>query len=42
VLASLVASGDLDPAVVAKMPTFEIGTAARQWTSALGFGCTPP
>lgn len=42
VLSSLVASGDLDPAVVAKMPTFEIRTAARQWTSALGFGCTPP
>jgi len=35
VLASLVASGDLDPAIAAAVPTFQLGTgAALEWTRA--------
>jgi hypothetical protein len=40
VLQSLVDSGDLDPAVVAAMPTFTVVNEIT-WTDADGFGCTP-
>lgn len=41
-LDDLVASGDLDPAVLDRVPTFEIRTAAHEWTFASGgYRCVP-
>lgn len=42
VLGALVRSGDLDPGVAAKVPTFEIASATRRWTKDLGFVCVGP
>jgi len=42
VLSALVASGDLSSDVAAKVPTFEIKSAARTWTKDLGFTCVGP
>jgi hypothetical protein len=42
VLDDLVASGDLDAAILDKIPTYELTTAARDWDGAKGFGCIPP
>ena len=39
VLADLVASGDLDPAIAAKMPRFVLGGSAKEWTKAMGYTC---
>ena len=39
VLADLVASGDLDPSVPAKMPRFALGGSVKEWTKAKGFTC---
>ncbi|MCS6915950.1 MAG: multiheme c-type cytochrome [Myxococcales bacterium] len=41
VLGKLVAAGDLDPAVVAAMPTFTLGGTVLEWNGAGGFGCVP-
>ncbi len=38
-LDDLVATKDLDPAVLDKLPTFDLGGATREWTSAGGFRC---
>ena len=38
-LDDLVASKDLDPAVLDRVPTYELGGATREWTSAGGFRC---
>ncbi|CAN5924442.1 hypothetical protein BH11MYX4_BH11MYX4_39690 [soil metagenome] len=38
-LDDLVASKDLDPAVLDRLPTYELGGATREWTSAGGFRC---
>ena len=40
-LASLVASGDLDPAVAASAGALEVTTAAKTWHLADGYGCLP-
>ncbi|MBX3209428.1 MAG: hypothetical protein KF764_30625 [Labilithrix sp.] len=36
-LDDLVASGDLDPALLDKIPTWNLASATREWTSELGF-----
>lgn len=36
-LDDLVASGDLDPAIPARVPTFDLASGTKEWTSALGF-----
>lgn len=41
VLADLVRSGDLDPAVVARMATIDLGATVVEWTLAGGYGCQP-
>lgn len=41
ILQELVASGDLDPAVIDAATTHTLETGARTWTSASGFGCVP-
>jgi Cytochrome c554 and c-prime len=38
-LDDLVASKDLDPAILDRLPTFELGGATREWTAAGGFRC---
>ncbi len=38
-LDDLVASQDLDPAVLDRVPTYELGGSNREWTSADGFRC---
>lgn len=35
----LVSTGDLDPAVIAKIPTYDLGGATREWTSDGGYRC---
>lgn len=40
-LDELVASGDLDPAVIAASATHVLDGAARAWHAAAGFGCVP-
>ena len=39
VLDDLVATKDLDPAVLDRIPTYELGGATREWTSDGGFRC---
>jgi hypothetical protein len=39
VLDDLVATKDLDPAILDRIPTFDLGTTAREWTNAGGFRC---
>jgi hypothetical protein len=46
ILAELVASGDLDPAIAAEMPTFTLGPTVLEWTpdapvNASGLSCVP-
>ncbi len=38
-LDELVATKDLEPAVLDRLPTYELGGATREWTSAGGFRC---
>ena len=38
-LDDLVATKDLDPAVLDRLPTYDLGGATREWTSAGGFRC---
>jgi hypothetical protein len=38
-LDDLVASKDLDPAVLDRLPTYDLGGATREWTNAGGFRC---
>jgi len=38
-LDDLVATKDLDPVILDRIPTFDIQTAAKEWTSAGGFRC---
>ena len=38
-LKDLVASGDLDPSIVAKMPRFVLAGSVKEWTKPLGFTC---
>lgn len=39
VLDDLVASGDLDPAVRDRLPTFELASTVKEWRSEMGFSC---
>jgi hypothetical protein len=39
ILASLVATGDLDPAV--RIPVFDLATTTLEWTQTRGFACLP-
>lgn len=39
VLDDLVATKDLDPAILDKIPTFDIGTTVKEWTNEGGFRC---
>jgi hypothetical protein len=41
ILEDLVASGDLDPAVIAASSTHTLESATRVWRAADGFGCVP-
>lgn len=41
VLDDLVASGDLDPAIVDRIPTWELASSAKEWRSEMGFSCAP-
>jgi hypothetical protein len=38
-LDDLVATGDLDPAVLDRLPTWELRTAAKEWKLDGGFRC---
>lgn len=38
-LDDLVATGDLDPAVLDKIPTFDLASGTREWTAERGVGC---
>jgi hypothetical protein len=38
-LDDLVASGDLDPEIRARVPTFDLGSTVKEWTGTGGFGC---
>ncbi len=38
-VADLARTGDLDPAIGAKVPTFDIRSAGKEWTTAVGFRC---
>ena len=40
ILADLVGSGDLDPAIVSEMPTFELAGARASWSGTIG-SCVP-
>ena len=42
ILDDLIDSGDLDPAIRARMPTFTLTTTRLVWTMADGFGCIEP
>lgn len=39
VLDDLVASGDLDPAILDKIPTFDLASGTKEWRLENGFGC---
>lgn len=39
VLDDLVATKDLDPVILDRIPTFELGTTVREWTNAGGYRC---
>ncbi len=39
VIDDLVASGDLDPSVGDRIPTFDLGSTVKEWTNAAGYGC---
>ncbi len=39
VLDDLVRTGDLDPAVLDRIPTYELASTVKEWTPARGFGC---
>jgi hypothetical protein len=41
VLGDLVGSGDLDPSVVAAMPTFDLEGTKLEWDAGNGYGCVP-
>ncbi len=41
ILDQLVESGDLDPVIRERMPTFELRNSFVEWTTELGEGCTP-
>lgn len=41
ILEDLVASGDLDPAVIAASSTHALDSATREWHASQGFGCVP-
>jgi hypothetical protein len=41
ILQALVQSGDLDPSVVSKVPTFNLGGTTLEWTKAKGYACVP-
>jgi hypothetical protein len=41
ILASLVATGDLDAAVAARVPIFDLASTRLEWTSERGFACLP-
>ena len=36
-LDDLVASGDLDPALLDKIPTYDLASGTKEWTSEVGF-----
>lgn len=38
-LDDLVSTGDLDPAIKERIPTFDLASGTREWTAALGVGC---
>jgi hypothetical protein len=40
-LDDLVASGDLAPDVLDRMPTFDLASTVKEWTKDAGFGCVP-
>jgi len=42
VLADLVKSGDLDPAIAPRMATVDLGSTVLEWKLAGGYGCVPP
>ncbi|MBX3192703.1 MAG: hypothetical protein KF819_37310 [Labilithrix sp.] len=39
-LDDLVATGDLDPKILDRIPTFELGGTVKEWTNDRGFRCT--
>jgi hypothetical protein len=41
ILQALVQSGDLDPNVVSKVPTFNLAGTTLEWTTAKGYACVP-
>lgn len=41
ILDKLIESGDLDPVIRERMPTFELRNSFVEWTPELGEGCTP-
>ena len=41
VIDDLVASGDLDPSIRAKVPTFDLGSTVLEWNKGRGYGCVP-
>jgi hypothetical protein len=41
VLDELIASGDLDPVIRARMPTFDLAASRVEWSTDLGEGCFP-
>ena len=36
-LDDLVSSGDLDPTLLDKVPTYDLASGSKEWTSAIGF-----
>jgi len=38
-LDDLVATGDLDPAILPRLPTFDLGSTVKEWKSEMGFRC---
>ncbi len=39
-LDDLVSTNDLDPQILTKIPTFDLASTVKEWTTAKGFGCT--